>query len=178
MKFYVIRHGETEFNYSDRLTGQTDIPISEEGVRQIKAVAQDIPKDIVAIYSSDLLRTKQTVEILNRNFNLPVLYDSRLRERSFGSLEGKAWTDFDVDGSIRAKDVSQKYDYRPYGGESIEDVRKRVLDCLKDIFAKEDGSPVLIVGHGGVIRLLHHLHNNEVHELVHNGSIHEFNIEF
>ncbi|MBY0539148.1 histidine phosphatase family protein [Patescibacteria group bacterium] len=178
MKFYIIRHGKTELNGSGRTTGQLDIPITEEGRGQVETAIKELPNDIVGIYSSDLLRTKQTTDILNRERNLPVTYDARLRERSFGSLDGQEWSAFDPDGSLHEKDTQQEYDYRPYGGESAEDVRDRVFAAFKDIAQKENGKSVLIVAHGGVIRLLHHIHGNEVHEFIRNGSIHEFSIDF
>lgn len=177
MKFYIIRHGKTELNGSGRTTGQLDIPLTEIGIQQIENARKELPKDIVAIYSSDLVRTKQTTDILNRNLQLPVFYDPRLRERSFGSLEGQEWDAFDPDGSLHKKDSNQEYDYREYGGESVDDVKNRVFASFKNIAEKENGKPVLIVAHGGVIRLLHHIHNNQVHELIGNGSVHEFVID-
>ena len=172
MKFYVIRHGETEMNGSGHITGQLDIPLTEKGKLQVAEAVQGLPADIAAIYSSDLIRTKQTTEILNRSLGLPVTYDARLRERSFGSLEGTEWTSFDP--VLYEKDQQQEFDYRPYGGESAEDFRNRISACLKDIAEMSKGKPVLIVAHGGVIRLLRHLRDHTAGEAITNGSVHEF----
>lgn len=120
--------------------------------------------------------TKQTAEILNKDLGLPVYYDARLRERGFGSLEGKEWSSFDPDGSLHQKDDRQEYDYRSFGGESVEDVKHRLFASFKDIVQKEGGQPVLIVAHGGVIRLLQHLYGRDVERLIRNGSVHEFNL--
>ena len=172
MKIYFIRHGETEYNITTRLTGQTDIPLNEKGIEQAHKAASEIPSDIAEIYSSDLIRCKQTTDILNKNLRLPVTYDARLRERDFGSFSGKHWRDIDQNGILKAIDKRLEYDYRPQGGESIADVKKRVFECIDDM-RKKRGS-ILVVTSAGIIRLLHHFIHKELHETIHNSSIHEF----
>ena len=175
MKIYFVRHGKTAYNGTGRMTGQTDIPLIDEGIQQAEEAAGQLPSGISALYSSDLLRCKETAEIFNRKLNLPIQYDPRLRERSFGSLSGKTWKDIDPDGALRAKDVAQQYDYRPHGGESVGDVEKRILDAVEDIKKRHDkDSVVLVVAHAGIIRLLHRVLHNEAHEIIHNSSFHEF----
>jgi len=171
---YFVRHGKTAYNGTGRVSGHTDIPLIAEGIAQAEQVAQEIPDDVSAIYSSDLIRCKQTAEILNKKLGLPITYDERLRERSFGSFDGQVWSDIDPDGTLYKKDHSQKYDYRPQGGESVEDVKTRVLACIRHIRDQEREGPVLVVTSAGVIRLLHHILHNEIHEIVHNSSLHEF----
>jgi len=173
MKIYFVRHGETEYNITHRLTGHTDIPLTTKGIKQAESTLLEVPSGLSEVYSSDLIRCKQTIDILNKELHLPVIYDARLRERDFGSLSGKHWEDFDTDGTLRAKDKHLEYDYRPFGGESVEDVKKRVLAAIDDIRQKKKGD-VLVVTSAGVIRLLHHSLNNELHETIHNSSIHEF----
>ena len=174
MRIYFVRHGKTEYNKTQRLSGQVDIPLIEEGIQGAEEVISQIPAGISTIYSSDLIRCKQTTDILNKNLNLPVVYDARLRERSFGSLEGAHWSVIDPDGALKAKDHSQQYDYRSFQGESVEDVKKRVFACIEDIRRQEKDGTALVVTSAGVIRLLHHVLNDEIHEVVHNSSIHEF----
>jgi broad specificity phosphatase PhoE len=174
MKIYFVRHGQTEYNITVRLTGQTDIPLNEEGKQQAENAIPEIPPGLSRIYSSDLLRCKQTTDILNKDLHLPVIYDARLRERDFGSFSGTHWKDIDPDGSLKAKDKRLEYDYRPQGGESVEDVTRRVLECVGEIRQQNRGKDVLAVTSAGVIRLLHHVLNNKLHETIHNSSIHEF----
>jgi len=172
MKLYFVRHGQTEYNITTRLTGQTDIPLTEEGIRQAEASVNEMPSGISEIYSSDLIRCKQTAHILNRDLHVPVTYDARLRERDFGSYSGTHWGDIDPDGSLKAKDKHLEYDYRPQGGESVDDVKKRVFDCIDDMRKKKGN--ILVVTSAGIIRLLHRSLSNELHETIHNGSMHEF----
>jgi broad specificity phosphatase PhoE len=174
MKIFFVRHGETEYNTTGRLTGQTDIPMTAEGIRQTEKISLEIPSDISTLYSSDLLRCKQTVDILNKKRNLPVVYDARLRERDFGSFSGREWKDIDPEGTLKAADERLEYDYRPQSGESVEDVRKRVFESIEDIRQKNRGGAVLAVTSAGVIRLLHYSLNDKLHEAIHNSSMHEF----
>lgn len=172
MKIYFVRHGQTQYNKDRRITGQVDVPLIEEGIEQARKAIVEIPEGISEIYSSDLIRCKQTTDILNEKLNLHVKYDARLRERNFGSLEGKMWDE--IDPVIWEKDKVQEYDYHPYGGESVEDVKKRILAMIVDIRRKRKGDKVLVVTSAGVIRLLHKIISGEVHAKIDNSSIHEF----
>ncbi len=174
MKIYFVRHGKTEYNGTGRMTGQTDIPLIEEGVAQAHAAAGNMPGGITLIYSSDLLRCKQTTDILNKELHLPVFYDERLRERDFGSLAGNKWDELSPNGSLKKTDSEQQYDYRAYGGESFDDVRERVFGFIDDISKKHTGEVVLVVTSAGIIRMLHHVMNGKIHEVIHNSSFHEF----
>lgn len=174
--FYFVRHGESEGNVAGILSGHLDVSLTPRGVEQAKETARIIPSDYEYIYSSDLLRCKQTAEIVNVR-NLPIQYDARLRERCFGTLEGRGWKELDPEGTLRAKDVAQQYDYRPQGGESADDVEKRIFACIADIKSTvPEHAKVLIVAHGGVIRLLHAKRGTLEHEHIPNASVHEFEL--
>lgn len=175
MKIYFVRHGQTQYNIEKRFTGQADVPLTEGGKQQARDLARDLPLDFTMIYSSDRIRCKETAAILNEKLNAPVMYDERLRERNFGSLEGKFRAD--VDPAIIEKDKNQQYDYRPYGGESADDVKSRVFSFIADLQKNYKDKKILVVTSGGVIRLLHNVLNGEVHEIIHNAAIHEFNFE-
>jgi broad specificity phosphatase PhoE len=156
------------------MTGQADIPLIEEGVTQARAAAVNMPAGISIIYSSDLLRCKQTTDILNTELQLPVIYDPRLRERDFGSIAGNKWNELSPDGSLKSKDSEQLYDYREFGGEAFEDVRKRIFDFIDDMRVNHRKQIVLVVTSAGIIRMLHHVLNGKIHEIIHNSSFHEF----
>ncbi len=173
MILYLARHGETDVNKEKRACGRIDAPINSLGVSQAEEMALAVPKDIVAIYCSSLQRTKQTAEIVNKNLNLPIYVADQLTERDFGSLSGKLWDDWDQD--LRKLDKAQQYNYQPYGGESVDDVKVRLTVFLNDIQAKYE-SPVLGITSGGIIRLLHHMLHSESHGHIPNGSIHKFEV--
>jgi broad specificity phosphatase PhoE len=173
-KAYFIRHGQTQDNIDRRIAGRTDVPLTEEGVEQAKAAASDLPLDIAVIYSSDLLRCKQTTDILNEDRNIPVIYDARLRERNFGTLEGRLWEDVDAGTGLWKIDVAQQYDYRPYGGESVEEVERRVMACMNDV-QLATGMP-LVVTSAGVIRILKKKLTGETGWDIPNSSIFELSL--
>ena len=89
MELYLIRHGETDWNKQKRMQGQTDIPLNEYGRKLAHITAEaisDIDFDIV--YSSPLIRAKETAEILTGGRNIHITTDERLKEISFGNDEG------------------------------------------------------------------------------------------
>lgn len=172
MKIYFVRHGETQYNKDSLITGHDDAPLTKEGIQQVENTISAIPSDCKKIYSSDLVRCRQTAAILNEKLALSVVCDIRLRERDFGSLTGKKIAD--LDPTTMEKDKNQQYDYHPYGGESVEDVKKRVLACIADIRREGDGGKILVVTSAGIIRLLHHVFKGKVQEKIHNSSVHEF----
>jgi broad specificity phosphatase PhoE len=172
MKLYFVRHGQTHSNVARLMYGHKESPLTEKGIDDAKATAKNLPNDFDLIYSSDIGRAKHTTEILNEKLNLPIIYDARLRERNFGSLEGKDL--LSTNPNAWQKDHIQEYDYRPYGGESVEDVKKRVMDFVNEITKKHNSKKVLIVTHGGVMRLLHLLVKGYLAEKIPNSSLHEF----
>lgn len=175
MKIYVIRHGQTTFNKERRIAGQMDVPLNEEGLAQAKETAGKVPADCTRIISSDLVRCKQTTEALNEDRNLPVEYDARLRERDFGSLAGASFDDPVFSEDFWATDRAQKYDYRSYGGESVEDVFARLVACLADVREK-GGKPLLVTSAGIILLLQNHLYGKAQEERVANSTVLEFEI--
>ena len=175
MKIYVIRHGQTTFNKERRVAGQMDVPLNEEGLAQAKEVAGKVPADCTRIISSDLVRCRQTTEALNADRNLEVEYDARLRERDFGSLAGKSFDDPVFSEDFWATDRAQKYDYRPYGGESVEDVLSRLSACIKDV-RQNGGSPLLVTSAGIILLLQNRLYGKAQDEKVANSTVLEFEI--
>lgn len=173
MKLYLIRHGTTILNKQGRASGHADVPLEEEGRTMARAAETALPSDITAIYSSDLIRCKETALILNATRSLPIVYDARLRERHFGSLEQTIIDEWDP--KLRAQDIAQEYDYRPYGGESVDDVRARVRSFLDDLLA-QDRDCVLGVTSGGIVRLMKHLYQGTSIDTIENCSVHEFSI--
>ncbi|MDO8624224.1 MAG: histidine phosphatase family protein [bacterium] len=173
MTFYFVRHGQSRGNKAGVISGQDDHPLTEEGLKEAQQTAVIIPVGISLIYSSDLSRCQQTAEVLNKGRQLPIIYDARLRERSFGSLSGKTWDQVDLDGVLHKKDQAQEYDYQSYGGESVQQVTDRLHACIEDIKKTYPNEKVLVVTSAGIIRLLHYLYGEKEHHIP-NASLHEF----
>ncbi len=151
MKLYVTRHGETEFNAADRISGTTDIPLTARGMEQARQMAEKAAAcgDIQHIIASPMLRARMTAEFAAKALGLPVQTDLRLREWDYGEFEGKSRL---TPGFPEAKAA---FGCRmPGGGESVFQVVQRtynVLDDIKRLYPEEN---VLVVCHGGICRVI------------------------
>lgn len=152
MKIYAIRHGLTESNINGTFNGHIDEDLASRGIEQAKELVPTVPKSIKHIYSSSLKRAKQTAEILNSETKVPISFHDELREVNMGIFNGQPFTE-----DRKKKHKSLQYDWSPQGGESMEDVKKRLLKVLKEIKSNNKDNEALIVAHGGIIRLLYFL---------------------
>jgi probable phosphoglycerate mutase len=122
---------------------------------QARAAAEALrhsPVRPAAVLSSDLERCRQTAHVVAAALDLPIHWVADLRERSFGTLEGASWRDVPgEDVGIVAGHVAAP-EARPPGGESVADLRRRVLRGLRRAGALS--APVLVVTHGGPIRVV------------------------
>jgi glucosyl-3-phosphoglycerate phosphatase len=138
-KLLLVRHGETDWNAEGRLQGQTDRPLSDYGRRQARQLADDLEgADFRAIYSSDLVRARETAEIVGRRLEIPVELDPDLREKDWGTWEGL---------------TAVERDRVEFVGESTEAHQERILRALRRIAERHarDGV-VLVITHGGSMR--------------------------
>ncbi len=156
-EFWLVRHGQTDWNRETRIQGHTDIPLNAHGIMQARELAASLDgSQISAVYSSDLSRALQTAAILAENRNLPVIQDKRLREISMGEWEGLNWQE--VNQRFPTKMMEFKNDPvngRAAGGESLAEVTARVRDVAAMIAARHSGQIVLVVSHGLSLGALH-----------------------
>jgi broad specificity phosphatase PhoE len=180
MKLYLIRHGLTPNNKLGRTNGQrNDESLSEEGREQALAVIPQIPRTVTHIYCSDLKRARETAEIINNELKLPISYHKELRERDFGDLTNMTWPEIGekYGQELLSNDVLVNYDFRPYGGESAEDVTKRLKTFLE--FLKKQHKPddhVLVVTHGGILKIMHYIYFGKQYREIENATVQEFEI--
>jgi alpha-ribazole phosphatase len=126
--------------------GHTDIPLNQIGLEQAAKAGQRLKNEkVAAIYSSDLLRAKQTAEIIARGHNLPVIIMPEFREINFGIWEGKTF-----------KDIEELYPemLKIPEGETFPEMLKRAWKGLKILLARHKDETVIIVAHGGTIAAL------------------------
>lgn len=166
MKFILTRHTTSEWNTLGLVQGQTDIELSEKGKDEAKTLAAKLSDlGITLIVSSDLRRASQTAEIISSELQVPFKVDSRLKECSYGKLEGLKRDEVARKYGIENwEDGSLKYDFQSSGGEDHASVFARHLDCFKSLKQKHTREIVLIIGHGrGLWTLLDGLgHNPEL----------------
>jgi broad specificity phosphatase PhoE len=146
----LARHGATDWNRDGRYQGQADPPLNEEGWAQADRLADILAaRPIEAVYSSDLRRARDTAERIARGLGLPVLVDERLREINQGAWEGMLVGDIAAGYPAEWRALrDDPLHARAPGGESVLDVAKRMIACLKDIAAAFPRGPVLVVSHG------------------------------
>jgi broad specificity phosphatase PhoE len=158
---FLARHGETDWNRDGRWQGKTDIPLSDTGRAQSRALAASLAeRGIVEVHASDLQRATETARIIAGLLVIPtaVKLDARLRERGFGCFEGftreecaqrhpEAWARYLADRRAT-----------PPGGEPQSEVAARVVAALTEIARapRPTGHATLVVSHGGTIRTFIH----------------------
>lgn len=165
MKVYVMRHGLTEMNKQHLVNSHIDEPLSPEGITEVEDGRDHLPPDIKRIYTSSLLRARQTAEIINERYHVPISYHDAAREIHLGSLAGKKFTDMEKEHGPhygRGRYIKLEYDYRPFGGESVAMARKRAHAMMDFIKKDAKEGPVLLVSHGGTIRLLEYEYNKKL----------------
>ena len=173
MKIFLVRHGQSIANAKKIHQGQRiDTSLSEKGIKQAEAIATRLKKEkIDAIYSSDLLRAKETAEVIAKEHKMKVITDKRLREFDIGDLTevDNKWEIFQEHRKKEAKRLGIKtYEVKAPGGESDWDMFMRVKGFLEEIMKKKHKN-IVIVAHGGPNKVLFgvikHLPNEKVYDI-------------
>lgn len=153
-KYYILRHGEAISNVKEIVSSWPEKfrnPLTDEGRHQAEKAGEKLNgKGIELIFASDLLRTKQTAEIISQGLKIRPKFDKRLREISFGIFNSgpleKMWKSFEGE--------EERIKKGPPKGESYLEVLERMMSFLKDTDKKYKGKNILIVSHEGPLFLL------------------------
>ena len=167
--FFLVRHGETDWNLVGRIQGATDIPLNETGRAQAKATGMKMQgRQWDAIVSSPLSRAAETARIIASCVGLPepTLVDD-IVERNYGEAEGMTGPELEA---VYPNDSPVP------GRESRPDVQKRVLAAIHGLAKEFPGKNVVVVAHGGVIRSVLQSTTGSAYfgERIANGSVHSF----
>ena len=153
-----IRHGETDWNVEQRMQGQIDLALNARGEAQAAALGRSFAGSAAdALYSSDLLRARQTAQPIAQALGLAPTLLRELRERNFGRCEGLTFAEIEVLYADDARAiVSRDPDYgAPGGGESRRQHAARVLGCVAGLVARHGGQSIVVVTHGGVLDVVY-----------------------
>ncbi len=146
MKILVTRHGQTDWNLDKKVQGKADIELNEKGRQQAEETKKLLDyKDIDLIICSPLIRARQTAEIINKERNIPIIFEDGISERNFGEFEGHSTSEFDFE-AFWSYQKNLKYET----AENIRDFFERVYSCIKKIQLEHKSKKILIVSHGGV----------------------------
>ena len=155
LRIHLIRHGATDANVEGKYIGcKTDSPLSPEGLNELRLLKENIEyPEIDILYSSPLLRCKQTAAILFPD--METIAVENLMEYDFGDFEGK--TANQLEGNPHFADWAAGKITAPPNGEDNADFIKRVCIGLNQIIldmlekgVKEAG----VIMHGGAIMML------------------------
>ena len=152
----MIRHGRPTEEVVGTHYGQTDVPLSDRGREQSLAVVEQLSTTKVdAIYSSDLQRACWLADKLAESRNLVASRLLTLRERSIGIFHGMTYAEGLAEYPEEARMMrSLGAMHRPPEGEDLTDLAGRVLPAVAAIVDAHPGQTVVIVGHGGPMRVL------------------------
>ena len=140
MIFYLVRHGQTDWNLEKRMQGQTDIPMNETGIKQIRELADMIVSTGIRfdkLISRPLQRAKKSAEIIAQRTGFPkeIIFDGDFMERNCGALEGHIWTP-----ELLLEDPK-------YGMETDDQLLERAERALAKYLPSEE-ERIMIVSHG------------------------------
>ena len=156
MKLLLIRHGDTKLNSAFRFWGQTDVELSDDGIRQIEQLRDRLTTyKIDAIYASNLKRALLTAEIIASEHQLGITTCAELGEINFGYVEGLTFDEISQQHPKLAKDLLN-WSIRPEypGGESLDEFNKRVSKFLPRLDRHAPEDTIAIVAHSGTLRVL------------------------
>jgi probable phosphoglycerate mutase len=150
----LVRHGETDWNREHRFQGHADQPLNEAGRAQARVLATELGGDgVAAVYTSPLARAHETAEIIAASLALTPQPDARLMEIDVGSWTGLTVTEVEQRSPAALQRWREQVGHGWDDGETYEDLAVRVLQALREIARRHEGQTVLVVGHGGTIRV-------------------------
>lgn len=157
MKLFAVRHGQAEHNVRWLLNDNPSQPsdLTQKGRAQAEIVGRQLKTvKLGRIYTSELPRTHQTAEIINRYLKLPILVEPRLNEikTGYGGQPVWRWLFRQLLGRLRT-------DQRPSGGESLDEAMARINSFIADLRRQKLAENILIVAHQHTLQTLDALFN-------------------
>ena len=153
--YLTMRHGESEKNVTGIVTDAFDAPypLTEKGKADAVSAAAAYKGKIDLIVTSPVLRAKETAEVVATELGLStesVVVDERLRELEHGVYDGKTVKEYYGDYPVSV----EKFEQAPEGGETYNQLRARMGDCLDSLEAEYKDKTILIVSHGDPLMML------------------------
>jgi broad specificity phosphatase PhoE len=153
---HLVRHGQSQFNAMGRVQGHTNSPLTPQGHAQARATGEALRgRGISAIYTSDLLRARQTADEIGRVLGIDPQPVEGLREVSLGEWEGKEIEE------IRSTDphtlelwYASPMEARIPGAEPLDAFRKRVISTFGGLLKAHPHGEIVVVSHGGVLSVI------------------------
>ena len=154
-RFVLVRHGEASGNRELRYLGTTDVPLTERGQAQALQLAEAVrPFGIDAIYTSPLRRAADTAARIASALDLTTQVEADLREEDFGAWENLTRAEVLARQPNALAAWEAGAEVAPPGGESLAQVRARLIACADRLAARHPGQTLALVSHVGPIKAL------------------------
>ncbi len=157
-KWYLVRHGETNWNDQGRIQGHTDVPLNDGGRQQISLLAERLAgHSFSAVYASDLSRATESARVLIGCRRLAIHTDADLREFDYGRWEGLTVRQAEEENPRVFEELIRSGDegFAAPGGENTGQLLERVGRFCERMSRRHDADEdLLIVAHAGSIRAL------------------------
>lgn len=155
-RLYLIRHGQVQGHEQRRYNGHADVALTDLGVEQYHLLKDRLADShISACYSSNLTRCRIGAGIICEQFGIDPVHRPELREVNIGIWEGLTWQEIQSrwpdEWQARLNDL---VNYRVPQGENLLDVEARLMPVVQEILERHRGQEILLVGHGGVNRII------------------------
>ncbi len=155
-RFILVRHGQTEWNRVERFRGRLDIQLNETGVRQAEAAGRALANaGIVAIYTSPLSRAYQTAQAIGVALGLSPIPIEGLVDFDFGDWQGLSPQEVEARyPGLHQQWLTDPANVRIPGGETLQDVRRRVVESLGELISRHPDQTVALVSHKVVCKVI------------------------
>jgi alpha-ribazole phosphatase len=155
-RLYLIRHGQVAGHQERRYNGHADVALTDLGIEQYHLLKDRLADShISACYSSDLTRCRTGAGIICEPLGIEPTFRHELREVNIGVWESLTWEEIQSrwpeEWQARLDDL---VNYRVPQGENLLDVEARLMPVVREILERHRGQEILLVGHGGVNRLI------------------------
>ena len=153
----LVRHGQTEWNQTERFRCRADVPLNDTGLQQAEATGQYIARlyTPVAIYAGPLSRTVKTAGAIAKHFGLPVLVEPSLIDLDCGQWQGLTIEEVKKQWPI---ELQAWYDtpklVRLPGGETLEEARSRAMSFVRTLLVSFPEEAVVLVSHTALNRVI------------------------
>lgn len=170
MKLLLVRHGETQWNVAKKIQGSADICLNETGRFQAAKLGKTLKEyqnKIAKIYTSKLLRAKETAEIIGAELNLEVKVLEGLEEMCMGLWEGMSWKNVEKEYPKEYQIWFQKRrNTRVPQGESYQEVLERLVPALQEIVKKEKEDTLVVTHSADIMSLMSCVYQTPFHEMI------------
>lgn len=172
MKIYLVRHGETDWNLENKIQGQTDTLLNDNGKKQARELAEKVSREmgkVGSIYSSRQKRALETARIIGHELSLPPIVHQGLEEICLGEWEGYTWKQVREVFPEEYQNWHRNRRYQaPPKGESYQQLLNRLLPALDDIVKTEEQDTLLVTHSAVIMTLMSYIYDTPFEDMARN----------